>query len=187
MVHKKPQNYSKWVFTLMILIFLFCGTVPVFSQEILASIISGIQKNPSYNDQYGIIPCMGANVLFIGKNGFTISTGIDGSPISTNVGVGYIHYNTFYFGGIFNCMNYLTYSKFYSINFDDVAALTFVAGYKFKNDIVLGGQLSYLVPAGFRFELTAGINMSSSSDNKRKTGKNSENAENNTDNEEVWW
>ena len=128
----KNWKHFNVVFVVMVLFFLFFGTFPLFSQELLATFGFGGQfLNPKgdqmfvdYIDDRGSdgnfydyslnktiydAGTMGVNILFIGKSGFTISFGLDipfGAPEGINIqpiiGAGYIYYNKFYFGGIIN-------------------------------------------------------------------------------------
>lgn len=144
---------------------------------------------------------VGVNFLFIGKSGFTTSAGIDfifmnkddeyeyyyyggvnrsgGTGIDPVIGIGYVYYNTFYAGGI---LNVIPISLFhYNYLFPVIIAPTLVGGYNFGG-FLLGGQLSYMRGvvssdiSGFKFSLTAGIKLRSSSRNSSRD----------TD-EDDWW
>jgi hypothetical protein len=118
---------------------------------------------------------IGVNILFIGRSGFTISTSIDikfkigeGINIDPVLGLGYVSYNKFYIGGIFNFIAkpYLYYyikDTNSAPRTDMFLAPTLVVGYDFGS-FTLGGQLSFMYGSvssipGFRFLLGAGVNI----------------------------
>ena len=153
-----------------LIIFLVCGILPLFSQEILATIESGYSFSSGFK--------LGFNLLFIGNSGFAISAGFD-LPDLFNAGLGYVYYNSFYIGGILKFISddYYWYDYF----FREVAVLfapTFIVGYDF-GVMTLGTQLSYLFWTGFKATLSLGLNLNSFSGNKINTKNNSNNDE--------WW
>ena len=112
---------GKWY--LLAVIFLFGGTVPVFSQQILASFGFGGRfldideyEGKGYIHWSQIDPnivkngtTVGVNILFVGRTGFTISAGADtifnfdeGVNFEPVLGLGYVYYNVLYLGGILN-------------------------------------------------------------------------------------
>jgi hypothetical protein len=179
---------GKWY--LLALIFLFGGTVSVFSQQTLASFGFGGQfldlKIPDGAPRYNAVitgTTLGVNILFVGKTGFAISTEIDanfnfyeGVNIDPVLGLGYVYYNVLYLGGIFNVIpkqfipynfeRYRDSEVYYNVYAADVFIVpTFVAGFDFGS-FLLGGQLSYMRGVnsginGFRFLIGAGVNVGS--------------------------
>ena len=175
---------------LLPLIFLFIGTAPVFSQEIIATFglggeflnhDRGIYTNYDSKNSVWIEGdetvtsgmLMDANILFIGKSGFTIAVGTDmifsfgedgGVNVDPIVGLGYVYYKGYYIGGILNGIP-KTYMRGKASNgkpywADVFFAPTLVGGYSFRH-FVLGGQVAYLfgpvcLVSGFRFSLGVG-------------------------------
>ena len=166
-------NHKKLGIVLSVLLFLLGGTIPVFSQQILATFglggeflnyDRGIATNYDMDNGVwiegdetvtsGIL--MDVNLLFVGKSGFTISAGTDmifkfgedgGVNVDPTIGLGYVYYNTFYIGGILNAIP-KTYMRGETKSgkpfWSDVfIAPTLVGGYDFGY-FVLGGQLAYM-------------------------------------------
>jgi len=143
-------------------IFIICGNLPLISQELLASFEIGIDidKEPYFT--------YGANLLFIGNNGFSLSLQkrffvheIYYHELSPLFGIGYVYYNhnpffdnLFYVGGM---LNFSWGSGLFML------APTIVGGYDF-GDFILSGQLSYVIGGdsnSFRLLIGAGFNISS--------------------------
>ena len=179
------------VFAFMVVIFLFGGIVPVFSQEILATYGLGTERidiDPEYTEYHwnfsewrpetykgaatkGML--QGVNVLFVGKSGFTVSFGTEmmtdfehGISMDTVFGLGYIHYNIFFLGGIFNIIPKLNIAYPEGDgghgDMDGFIVPTLVGGIDFRS-FLLEGQLSYMKGVmsganGFRFLLGVGVN-----------------------------
>ena len=171
-ISRNKRLFGK-IFMAMGLILLFCSTTPIFSQEILAIFgVGGEFLNHDYptGEDMRNTTTMGVNVSFVGKTGFTVSTGTDlkfkinvGYCIDPIFGLGYIYFNTFYAGGILNVIPPA------SLGVADVLiSPTFVGGYDFGH-FLLGGQISYMIGlgqiigyspvSGFRFSLGIGINV----------------------------
>jgi len=160
-------------FTLITLLLLSVGGVPVFAQNILATFGIGgefLNHNREIITNYDIDNgiwiegdetvtsgmLMDVNILFIGKSGFTIAVGTDiifsfgeegGVNVDPTIGLGYVYYRDFYVGGILNAIP-KAYMRGEASNgkpywADVFIAPTLVGGYSFKH-FVLGGQLAYL-------------------------------------------
>jgi len=167
----KCSCWFKLPLILMVLLFLFCGAAPVFSQEILATFHLGLEAAGPLTT--------GLNVLFIGKSGFTVSGEISNVLIFNDVkfgaGLGYVYYDSIYIGGLasyFSCLYF----------YNGYLAFAIVGGYDFGN-WVLGGQSAYTLPTGVRFTLAVGVNVGKSS-GTRATRRSSRNTQENTDD---WW
>jgi len=165
------KNCSKGVLVLFIL--LCCTTIPVFSQNIMAYYGLGGQ----YLDENKIVEnscitdglTMGVNILYIGDTGFTISFGVeiiakmgDGMYFDPIFGLGYIHYNKYFIGGLFNFIP-KQYIRYHTGSQDMFFSPTIVGGYDF-GPILIGGQLSYMYgvlssASGFDFSIIIGINI----------------------------
>jgi len=175
--------------------FLFGGVVPVFSQQILATFGIGGQfldhddislrrylydynndgQSLGYTRYIGTVSngtTIGVNVLFIGRVGFTISSGIDmifnvdeGLNVDPIIGLGYIHYNNFYVGGIFNFIpkSYMFYRTDTWGTCEIFISPTLVGGYDLGG-LIFGGQLGYMRGIltnvnGLRFSINVGVNV----------------------------
>ena len=191
--HKKVFSMKKAIksfgITLMSVILLFCGIVPVFSQELLATFASGGQflDHKGYREDYRSVEdrdtvakggTFGVNMLFVGRSGFTVSAGTDviflpggngGVNIDPVLGLGYVYYRGIYFGGILNWVPkpYIQYNRDGSYDswwHQDVFVVpTVLAGFDFGG-FVLEGRLSYMRGImssvnGFKFSLGAGVNL----------------------------
>ena len=178
----RSLRLTKGKFVLFLVIYLFCGKISLFSQEVLATFGFGGQfmadERIYYNFGNNTVTngtTLGVNILFIGKSGFAVSAGTDltfsiGDGVNTDpiLGFGYTYYNSFFIGGILNLIPkpYIKFdrsgngSNWYG---DVFIAPTVVAGYDFGG-IVIGGQLSYMIGvmskvSGFRYSLIAGVNV----------------------------
>jgi hypothetical protein len=175
------SNHFKAVLVFMTLIFLFCGAASAFSQEILVTFnMGGIFLNdgesahidsPLWNEGATIV---GADILFVGKYGFAVSTGTDidfkvevGGGIMPVLGFGYVYYNVFYLGGMLNYLFNFDMALSYpngNIGYGDgFIAPTLVAGFDFRA-FVLQAQFSYPIGvvtgiSGPRFLIGAGVNV----------------------------
>jgi hypothetical protein len=181
------RNCFRNIFILMPVIFLVGGIVPICSQEIMATYGIGGQVMDYERNAIGggfepLAEGMtwNVNLLFIGKTGFAVSTEIDivsdfqtAVLVDPLIGAGYVYYNKFYVGAIYNV---LPKSE---IVFDDDGVIdnwgtqkradvfqvpTLVVGYDF-GPILLGAQVSYMYAivsriTGYRFAVGIGINAS---------------------------
>jgi hypothetical protein len=184
MVFLKSQKISTRVFIIMAVAFFLGGIDPVFSQQILATYGIGGQFTDYERRAIGgggLEPLAkgmtwNVNVLFIGKTGFTVSTEIDivsdfRTAVYTDplIGAGYVYYNKFFAGAIFNIIPKPVI--YYHASFDQWGTQaradafmvpTLVGGYDF-GPVLINGQLSYMRGAmsgvnGFRFSIGVGIN-----------------------------
>jgi len=159
---------------IFILLFLLVGgSVSVFSQQIFATFGLGSQiesyttKNfdGGETDHKRNGTTAGVSVLFIGSNGFAISTGSYGTfnigedygNYSPVFGLGYVYYDNFYIGGILNFVPEFLWFH------DALIAPTIVGGYDF-NGIILGAETSYMYGAvsnsnRFKYTLVIGLSM----------------------------
>jgi hypothetical protein len=154
----------------MAVILLFVGLTPVFSQEIIATFNSGIEY--LNNDLSGDVLTR-VNFLFVRPSGFTFSTGFDvnrNMNFSPIFGLGYIHNNKYYVGGILNLISTIYVGEIYYIGGNYGGGIfispTIIGGYDF-GQFSLGGQLSYIHSltksiSGFRFYLGTGIKIGNS-------------------------
>ena len=180
------------VFVLLTIQFFHSGVIPAFSQEIFATVGFGGEflAHDKFPGLYVEVPgghftegedtlnngmTMGVNLMFIGNIGITVSAGTDikfwpyqGLNIDPVFGLGYVHYRTYYAGGILNvtAKPYLMYVP-YNTNYWDTGDIfivpTLVGGYNFRY-FILSGQLSYMRGVlsrvnGIRFSLGIGINL----------------------------
>jgi hypothetical protein len=155
----------------MAVILLFVGLTPVFSQSTIATFGFGYKDlngnnnannndlnnyNDDYNNNYNNETLMAVNFLFVRPSGLTFSVGFDKNvKIDPLLGLGYVHYNKYYIGGILN----ISPKSDNLINIFLIPTLVF--GYNF-GQFSLGGQLSYMLGmiepiSGFRYFLGAGI------------------------------
>ena len=166
--------------SIFLLIVLFSIITPVFSQELIANFGIGghflnYDKIEIDDTTVGNGYLFGVNVLFVGRSGFSISTGIDipffigeGLNIDPAIGLGYLQYNKYYIGGILNFITKPYLRLYYDDNFDkplgDVfISPAFIFGYDIGN-LLIGGQLSYMFGItsgihGFKFSLNIGLNV----------------------------
>ncbi|MCL2800298.1 MAG: hypothetical protein FWD28_00885 [Treponema sp.] len=116
---------------------------------------------------------VGVDLFFIGKSGFTISIGIenliggDALNIYFPIGLGYVYFDDFYFGGLIKLigapnLRYGSSSFLFSLG-DGFITPTIIGGYNF-NGFSLGGQLSYTSGigskiTGFKFSLNVGVSL----------------------------
>jgi hypothetical protein len=159
----------KNVFILWTVLFLLGGAVPVFSQQILASYGLGFQSLDykgisSLDDTVSVGMTWEGGVLFVGSD-LAVSLGVsvisdftDNINVDPVFGMGYVYYDTFYVGGIFNII-----PKPYSGHPDLYMAPTLVGGYDFGSFFV-GGQVIYMYGfvssiTGFKFSLNVGVNV----------------------------
>ena len=170
------MNYGRIIYLKIITILLitsFGVVTPVYSQQTIATFGFGSEflgMDDPINNDYSNGILFGINLLFIRQSGFTVSIGNnfifqnnEKMNIDPIFGLGYVHYNKYYIGGIANLI-----LKPY-IN-DIFITPTFVGGYDF-GQFSLGGQLSYMYGIvqskhGFRFSLGAGMSMSNLNRNK---------------------
>ncbi|MFP3042451.1 hypothetical protein LQZ19_11610 [Treponema primitia] len=186
MAFLKNRKISSRVFIIMVVFFSLGGIVPVFSQQILATYGIGGQFMDYERHIFGgggfepLAKGMtwNVNVLFIGKTGFTVSTEIDiVSDFQTAVlfdpviGSGYVYYNKYFVGAIFNVMPKSVIYFDAPTSFDQWGTQeradffmvpTLVGGYDFGN-ILISGQLSYMRGVisgvnGLKFSIGVGIN-----------------------------
>jgi hypothetical protein len=167
----------------MVVFFSLGGIVPVFSQQILATYGVGGQFTDYERRAIGggIEPLAkgmtwDVNVLFIGKTGFAVSTEIDivsdfRTAVYTDpvIGSGYVYYNKYFLGAIFNIIPKPVIYYHASIDQWGTQARaevfmvpTLVGGYDF-GPVLINGQLSYIWGPmsgvnGFRFSIGVGIN-----------------------------
>ena len=175
------QKNCKWF---LIIVLVICSAMPSFSQEILATFGIGYQIQqkdiyPGYNGEKGIT--VGVNILFLGRTGFTISTGVDtifdigdGAVVDPIFGLGYVYYNKFYIGGIFNVIP-RPYTYLYNTG-DVFISPTIVAGYDFGS-VLLGCQISSPFGVmssiiGFKFSFVVGINVNNITGDNKNINKN---------------
>jgi hypothetical protein len=187
MVFLMDRKYFRGFFILLVVTFLLGGAIPAFSQEILATYGIGGQftdykrAEPHGGGLEPIAKGMtwNVNALFIGKSGLTISTEIDIiSDFKTAVlydpliGIGYVYYQKYYMGAIFNIIPVpvIVYNDKGSIDqwgtqtrADIFMVPTLVCGYDF-GPVLLSGQFSYMrgllsSVTGFRFTVGMGINV----------------------------
>jgi hypothetical protein len=177
------MNQKRFIlpFALAVVLFLSGGTVSGFSQEIIASFGFGVQFLDNADSLAGAFEfggLLGQNVLFVGRSGLAVSTGIDAAyEIDTGVsadpvfGIGYVYYDAFYAGGILNWIpKFGTEGQVSTAAFngnyyygDVFIAPTLVAGFDFRS-FVLGAQVSYIhgcasPVSGFRVLIGAGVNV----------------------------